>query len=71
MLSLRVEAIGPKHAGMAWGFMSKFVMLDRFSAVLGAAEIHPGIPVPRNLCSPQYLGTGAKVTYFLRSTSPC
>ena len=69
MLSLHVEAVGHKHAAIVWGFMSNFVMLDQFSAVLGAVGIYPGIPVPRNLCSPKYLGTGARVPYFPQSTS--
>jgi len=62
MLSLRVEAVGPKHAAQIWSFMSKFVMLDRLSAVLGTAEIDPGFSVPRKICLPEYLGTGARVT---------
>jgi hypothetical protein len=64
MLSLHVEAIGAKNAGQIWAFILKFIMLDRFSAALGATEVHPGLPVPRKICSPEYLGTGARVTYF-------
>ena len=67
MLSPHLEAVGMKNAGQIWGFISKFVMLDRFSKVLGAAEVYPGLPVPRKMCSPDYLGTGAKVTYFSQS----
>jgi hypothetical protein len=64
MLSPHLEAVGAKNAGRIWAFISKFVMLDRLSAVLGAAEVHPGLPVLRQACSPEYLGTGAKVSYF-------
>jgi hypothetical protein len=63
MLSPHLEAVGAKNAGRIWGFISKFVMLDRFSEVLGVSEVNPGLPVPRRMCSPDYLGTGAKVTY--------
>jgi hypothetical protein len=68
MLSPHLEMVGAKNAGRIWGFISKFVMLDRFSEVLGAAEVYPGSPVPRKTCSPEYLGTGVKVKYFSRST---
>ena len=64
MLSPHLEAVGAKNAGRIWGFISKFVMFDRFSEVFGAAEVHPGSPVPRKTCSLDYLGTGAKVTHF-------
>lgn len=61
LLSSPVDAVGVRHASQIWGFISKFVMVDRFGAVLGAAQVHPGLPVPRRLCLPEYLGTGAKV----------
>jgi hypothetical protein len=61
MLSPHFEAVGPKNAARIWGFMSKFVMLDRFSATLGAAKIYPGLPVPKQMCSNDYLGSAAKV----------
>ena len=63
-----MEAVGPKHAGQIWGFISKFVMLDHFSQALGVVDIHPGLPVLRKTCTPHYLGTGAKVTCFTGST---
>jgi hypothetical protein len=66
MLSPRLEAVGTKNARRIWAFISKFVMLDRFSEVLGAAEVLPGLAVPRTTCLPDYLGTGAKVTYISR-----
>jgi hypothetical protein len=64
MLSHHVETVGVKNAGQIWAFMSKFVMLDRCGAALGAAQVHPGLPVSRKMCSPKYLGTGAKVTFL-------
>jgi hypothetical protein len=64
ILSANLEMVGPKNASRIWGFLSKFVMVDRFSSVLGAAEFHPGLPVPRKTCSPDYIGTGAKVRSF-------
>jgi hypothetical protein len=68
MLSPKLDAVGPRNAGRIWGFISKFVMLDRFSEVLGATKVHPGLPVPRNTCLPDYIGTGGKVLYFSRIT---
>jgi hypothetical protein len=69
MLSPDLEAVGAKNAARIWGFMSKFVILDRFSEVLGAADNDAqGWPVPRKTCSSDYLGTGAKVTYLSRTT---
>ena len=65
ILSPHLEAVSAKNAGRIWGFMSKFVMLDRFSKVLGAADTHPGLPIPRRTCLPDYLGTGAKVCISL------
>lgn len=62
MLPPHLEMIGAKTAGRIWAFLSKFVMLDRFCVVFGAAEVLPGLEVPRKICSLDYLGTGAKVT---------
>ena len=62
MLSPNLEAVGPRNAGRIWGFISKFVMLDRFGKALGAAEVFQGLSVPRNTCSLDYLGTGVKVS---------
>lgn len=62
ILSSHLEAVGPKNAARIWGFMSKFVMLDRFSAVLGVAKVYPGVNVPRKICSNDYLGSGLKVS---------
>jgi hypothetical protein len=47
--------------------MSKFVMLDRFSETLGVAKLYPGIPVPRKICLPDYVGTGLKVSNLLEN----
>lgn len=57
--------VGPKSAARIWGFISKFVMLDRFMKALGIAEDHPGILVPRIFCEDEYLGTGLKVSILL------
>jgi hypothetical protein len=61
MLSANFEAVGPKNAARIWGFMSKFVMLDRFSTTLGAAKIYPGLPVLKQKRSNDYLGSATKV----------
>ena len=61
LLSSPVDAVGVRHAAQIWGFISKFIMVDRFGAALGAVQVYPGSPVPRRLCLPEYLGTGGKV----------
>lgn len=53
------------NASRIWGFISKFVMLDRFIKALGIAEDNPGVLVPRTLCEVDYLGSGLKVSIFL------
>jgi hypothetical protein len=65
ILSPNLDAVGSRHAGRIWGFVSKFVMLDRFGAALGSAKVNPGLPVPRMKCSPDYFGTASKVIKFL------
>jgi hypothetical protein len=60
-----LDAVGPKNAARIWGFISKFVMLDRFIKTLGVVEVHPGIPLPRATRLVGYLGSGAKVSLFL------
>lgn len=65
ILSSHLDAVGRNSSSRIWGFLSKFVMLDRFSKTLGAADIYPGLRVPRKICSTDYLGTGAKVSKFL------
>jgi hypothetical protein len=71
ILSPLSDAVGAKNAARIWGFMSKFVMLDRFSKTLGVADIYPGSLVSKNVCSVEYLGTGSKVNSFSQSTSLC
>lgn len=56
------NTIGPKNASRIWGFISKFVMLDRFAKTLGAAEVHPGISVPKKKMSLDYFGTASKAS---------
>jgi hypothetical protein len=61
MLSRNLDATGPKNAARIWGFMSKFVMLDRFSSTLGSAKIYPGLTVPKTLRSKEDFGSTTKV----------
>jgi hypothetical protein len=67
MLSTDLQMVGPKNAGRIWGFISKFVMLDRFCKTMGLAEMNPGRLVARNLemFTVDHLGTGSKVLNFL------
>jgi hypothetical protein len=61
MLSENLEDVGKKHASRIWGYMSKYVMLDRISKTLGAMSVYPGPLVPKKLRSLNYFGTAAKV----------
>jgi hypothetical protein len=61
MLSSDMELVGPKNAGRIWGFVSKFIMLDRFAKTLFGTDFHPGVRVTRQICSEDYFGTGGKV----------
>jgi hypothetical protein len=65
ILSSDLEAVGSKNSARIWGFISKFVMLDRFLEPLGLAVVHPGTPFPRTIQSRKYLGTAVKVIFFL------
>jgi hypothetical protein len=57
--------VGPKNANRIWGFLSKFVMLDRFGKTLGAAELYPADPITRMTCYSDYFGTASKgVSFF-------
>ena|ERR1700679_836086 len=60
-----LDTVGAKNAARIWGFISKFVMLDRFVKALGIPEEHMGILVSRKLCEEDYLGTGLKVSIFI------
>ena len=64
MHSEDISAVGPRNASRIWGFVSKFVMLDRFAKTLGLAEIHKAPPVRRTVCEEEYFGTAAKVRIF-------
>jgi hypothetical protein len=59
------DRVGPKNAARIWGFISKFVMVDRFIKALGVADTYPGLPMPRKLCTGDYLGNGSKARFFL------
>jgi hypothetical protein len=69
ILSPHLDAVGRRNAARIWGFMSKFAMLDRFIKTLGVEKLHPGIPVPRNVCSTEYLGTGLKVDNLFQNST--
>jgi len=62
MHSLNMVDVGIKHAARIWGYMSKFVMLDRFSKTLGAAGVYPGPSMPRKRWSLDYFGTASRVS---------
>lgn len=64
-----VDEIGPKNAARIWGFISKFVMLDRFFKTL-RTDFHPGVIVPKKICTKDYVGTGAKVSIYLSHYTP-
>lgn len=66
MLSPNLDEVGTKNAARIWGFMSKFVVLDRFAKTLGVRDVYPGPSVPRKkICSFEYIGTGSKVSNFI------
>lgn len=71
MLLPHSKAVGPQSASRIWALMSKFVMLDRFGKTLGVAECHPGHPVPWQMRSKEYFGTGSKVSIFSQTDRPC
>ena len=60
--------IGARNATQIWGLISKFIMLDRFSQTLGAAEVYPGLSFHKTSCSIDYIGTGIKVSAFLSNS---
>lgn len=64
MLSPGMEIVGRKNASRIWGFVSKFVMVDRFARALFGSEFHAAVPVRRNLCSEESLGTAKKVSIY-------
>lgn len=68
MLSQDMEMIGPKNAARIWGFVSKFVMLDRFIKALGLAELLPGFPVERTFHTEEHFGKAAKVSFSLQTS---
>jgi hypothetical protein len=69
LLSPNMDLVGPKNASRIWGFISKFVMLDRFTKTLLGTDFHPGFVIPRKICREDFLGTGAKVSIcFFHST---
>ena len=65
ILTSEFDTVGPRNAARIWGFISKFVMLDRFMKTLGLAVNYPGISVPRIVRSQDYFGTALKVIIFL------
>jgi hypothetical protein len=61
ILSSHSKFVGKNNAARIWGFLSKFVMLDRFGKALGVADVHPGLPVDKNISSNSDLGAAVKV----------
>jgi hypothetical protein len=64
-----VDEIGPKNAARIWGFISKFVMLDRFFKTL-RTDFYPGAVIPRKICTKDHVGTGTKVSIYLFHYTP-
>jgi len=62
VLSAKYEDASSKIASRIWGFMSKFVILDRFSKTLGYADDYPGTSIARNFRGSLSLGTADKVS---------
>jgi hypothetical protein len=63
MLSPDMNEVGPKNAARIWGFLSKFVMLDRFAETLFGTKFHPASSIPRRHCGEGYLSiSGVKVS---------
>jgi hypothetical protein len=60
------RAISRGNTSRIWAFMSKFVMLDRFSRVLGVAAQYPSIQIPKRLLRrDKYFGNADRVFIFL------
>jgi hypothetical protein len=66
VLSSHFDAVSRGIAGRIWGFLSKFVMLDRFGKALGVADVYPGCSVPRKKYEKDYFGTASGVSDFLQ-----
>jgi hypothetical protein len=64
MFSENLDALGRKHAGRIWSFMSKFIVLDRFCKTLGVAGIYPGCISCKKAWSLDYFGTASKASDF-------
>jgi hypothetical protein len=64
MLSPKMGLIGPRNAGRVWGFISKFIMLNRFAKTLFGTDFPPGCCVPRKVCTEDYLGSTTKVNIY-------
>jgi hypothetical protein len=62
------KAISTGNASRIWAFMSKFVMLDRFSRALGVAAQYPGIQIPKRLLrQDRYFGSADRVFIFSKT----
>ena len=68
ILSDNSSSIGPKNSSRIWGFMSKFVMVDRFVKTLGIADVYPEISVPKTRMLPEDLGRASKVSFFFMNS---
>ncbi len=62
------STFGRNRASRVWGFISKFVMLDRFAQAFGAAEILPGSHRPRSGFPLQDIGGTANVSALLSNS---
>lgn len=59
MISAEMKIVGGKNASRIWGFLSKFIMVDRFGKTLGLADIQPNVVLERKVCGAKYLNTSA------------
>jgi hypothetical protein len=62
--------VGVKSATRIWGFISKFVLLDRFAKTLGVATVCPGKSVTKKAFSRDDLGGAAHVSLPLFNFPP-
>lgn len=54
--------VSGKNAVRIWGFISKFVMLDRFAKTLGVGQVYPGMPIPQKRWSGEDFAGASKVS---------
>ena len=59
MISAQMTVVGGKNASRIWGFLSKFIMVDRFGKTLGVADVHPCAVLERKICESNHLSSSA------------